>query len=145
MKPLSYSDFCRPSSKKSSKYGNQPTEIELDGRIYRFRSKAEARYAAYLQWLKDTGNIKAWDYEFEYFGWTNQRGNKVQYCPDFRTLRDSESDWEYWEVKGYLDARSKAKLKGFSKHFPYLKLTVIDSAWFKRNTKKLKGLVPGWV
>lgn len=136
-----------------SKYGNEPISCEIDGKPYKFKSKAEWRYSLYLEFLRKNGDILEWYYEPQVFSWLNQRGNTVEYKPDFKVIEKTGKDpsgliecrRSYHEVKGFMDARSKAKLKGFAKHYPTEKLVLIDSAWFKRNTKKLKGLVPGWV
>lgn len=137
----------------SSKYGNQPVTCEIKGIEYRFRSRMEYKYACYLEFLRLNGDILEWLYEPEVFGWRNLRGNLVEYRPDFKVLEKIGTDpsgliecrRSYHEVKGYLDTRSKAKLKGFSKHYPNEKLVLIDSKWFRSNTKKLKGLVKGWI
>jgi len=135
-----------------SKYGNEPQTVEIEGQLYKFKSRAEMRYSLYLEFLRKNGDILEWSYEPETFAWANKAGNRVLYKPDFKVLEkigrspcgmiEARRSWH--EVKGFMDARSKAKLKGFAKHFPDEKLVLVDSGWFKRNTKKLKGLVPGW-
>ncbi len=69
-----------------SKYGNQIVHCEIDGVAYRFKSKAEYRYACYLQFLKANGDIISWQYEPEAFRWLNQKGNWVVYRPDFKVI-----------------------------------------------------------
>lgn len=126
------------------KLNNVRTKLELGGFHYSFKSKAEARFAAYLDWLLGLGELSSWSYEPREFWFPGIKRGAVSYKPDFLAVdRSGVATW--YEVKGYMDARSKTKLKRFSKHFPDEKLIVIDSAWFKRNSKKLKGLVPNWV
>lgn len=113
----------------------------------------EYRYACYLEWLRKNGDILQWLYEPEIFTWTNSRGTRIKYKPDFKVLEfigkspcgliEARRHWV--EVKGYMDSRSKAKIKGFERWYPEEKLILVDSMWFKRNTRKLKGLVPEWI
>lgn len=135
-----------------SKYGNTIVHCEIDGQPYRFKSRMEYRFALYLEWLRQNGDIMWWSYEPQTFEWTNQKGNKVQYRPDFKVLEKTgvapcgmiECKRMWYEIKGYMTAAAKSKLKGFEKHYPNEKLVLIDAPWFIKNAKKLKGLVPGW-
>lgn len=125
------------------KRNNIPCHYEIDGELYYFKSKAEARYAHYLQWLKSIGEITEWLYEPETFWFKGIKRGCVSYKPDFKVIE--RSGYHRWvEVKGYMDARSKTKLARFSKYFPDEYLTVIDSKWFNMNSRLLKGIVPGW-
>lgn len=117
---------------------------EIDGELFFFKSNSEFRYACYLEWLKKTGNITEWLYEPETFWFLEIKRGVRSYKPDFKVIERSSS--HYWvEVKGYMDARSKTKLARFSKYYPQERLELVDSKWFSRNSKKLKGLVPGWI
>lgn len=111
-----------------------------------FRSRAEYRYACYLEWLKNQGAIVSWQHEPKTF-WFNAAGanlcrGTVSYKPDFLVVEKNAHHWV--EVKGYMDAASKTKIKRFQKYFPEEKLIVIDTKWFQRNSGKLKNLIPGW-
>ena len=104
-------------------------------KIY-LRSAWEAKYASYLQALKTRKVIQDWDYEPETFWFEGIKRGCVSYKPDFRVVDDDGSI--FWvEVKGYMDAKSKTKIKRFKKYFPDQKLVVIDSDWFRKNSKKL--------
>lgn len=136
-----------------SKYGNEHIACDIGGVRYNFKSKSEYRYACYLEFLRLNGDILEWLYEPQEFTWQNQAGNKVKYKPDFKVVEkigvapsgmiEARRSWH--EVKGYMDKRSKAKLKGFAKHYPDEKLILVDAPWFRRNSPKLKGLVKGWI
>lgn len=116
---------------------------EIDGELFYFRSKAEWRYALYLEWLKKTKSITEWMYEPETFWFLEIKRGVRSYLPDFKVIERSGS--HYWvEVKGYMDARSKTKLDRFKRYFPDERLELVDGNWFRRNNSKLKGLVPGW-
>lgn len=117
--------------------------VTIDGKRFYSRSKAEVRYANYLQWLKSIGAIVDWQYEPKTFWFESIKSGVVSYKPDFLVVERNAHHWV--EVKGYMDARSKTKIKRFKKYFPKERLEVVDEKWFRRNSKKLKGLVPGWV
>ena len=112
-----------------------------DSRKY-YRSKAEYRYACYLQWLKQQGAIVSWSHEPKTFWFEGIRRGTVSYKPDFLVVERNSHHWV--EVKGYMDARSKTKINRFKRYFPEEQLIVIDSKWYKRNSGKLKNLIPGW-
>lgn len=102
-----------------------------DKRIY-LRSSWELKYARYLQFLKERGVIADWLYEPETF-WFNEIKRGVRsYLPDFKVIRLDGT--HYWaEVKGYMDAKSKTKIKRFNKYYPNEELRIIDSKWFKES------------
>jgi hypothetical protein len=118
---------------------------EIGGRRFYFRSKAEVRFAAYLEWLRINGNVISWQYEPRVFEFPIRHGT-TRYTPDFLcTVGKPGVTWDTWyEVKGYMDSRSATKIKRFKKYFPNENLIVIDKKWFIRNSPKLKGLVPNW-
>lgn len=128
------------------KLNNIRCKCEINGKFYSFKSRMESRYAHYLEWLRINDGIQHWQYEPKTF-WFNAAGanlkrGTVSYKPDFLVFEAGGATW--YEVKGYMDSRSLTKIKRFNKYFPEEKLIVIDSKWFSRNYKKLKGLVPGW-
>lgn len=67
----------------------------------------------------------------------------VSYLPDFLVLENDGKSY-YVEVKGYMDAKSKTKIKRFAKYYPKERLIVIDSKWFKRNNPMMRKLIKGW-
>lgn len=117
--------------------------VEIGGKRFYSRSRAEKRFACYLEFLKKNGSIREWEYEpFEFWFLAEPRGVR-SYLPDFKV---TELDGTHWwaEVKGYMDPKSKTKIKRFAKYYPEETLRVIDSKWISQNGKKLKGLVEGW-
>lgn len=108
-----------------------------------FRSLWEANYAFYLQWLQDRRDIILWEHEPETFWFENIKRGVRSYLPDFRILNNDGST-HYVEVKGYWDAKSITKVRRFNKYYPDHKLILIDSAWFRKNGKKMKLIIPGW-
>ncbi len=97
-------------------------------RIY-FRSKWEYVYAKYLQWQLKAGIIARWEYEPETFWFEAIKRGVRSYRPDFAVYLASGK--RYWvEVKGYMDAKSKTKIKRFNKYFPEERLIVVEKTWF---------------
>jgi hypothetical protein len=107
------------------------------------RSKWEAQYGFYLLWLKSHGIIRDFEHEPKTFWFKDIKRGTVSYLPDYRVTNPDGSQ-EYHEVKGWMSPKDGTKLKRMKKYFPGIKLIVIDAEWFKRNRKKLSGLVPGW-
>lgn len=81
-----------------------------------FRSSWEANYARYLNRALEQGDIVKWEYEPRHFVFPVKRGNKA-YLPDFRVWI-TKDEYEWHEVKGYMDSASRIKLRRFALHFP---------------------------
>jgi len=101
-----------------------------DRNIY-FRSNWEYRYALYLQFLKEQGVIQEWEHEPKTFWFELIKRGVRSYLPDFKIIKDDGT--HYWvEVKGYMDSKSKTKLKRFKKYYPEEQLFLADESWFKK-------------
>lgn len=111
-------------------------------RVY-FRSRWEFNYAVYLQWMLERGEITKWEHEPKTFWFEKIRRGCRSYLPDFRVTYPSGSV-EYHEVKGWMDARSKTKLKRMAKYHPDVVLVVIRESWFKVAEKGFACLLPLW-
>ena len=115
-----------------------------------YRSRWERNYARYLEWLKQQGEIRCWKYEPKTFWFkpNKELGLKgitcgvTNYTPDFRVVEKS-GDVEYREVKGWLDPKSKTKLRRMAQYFPDIKIVVIGKDSIKAVTKWAR-LIPGW-
>ena len=116
---------------------------EIGGKKKFFRSRWEANYARYLQGLKERGEIVDWEHEPEVFWFKNIKRGVVSYLPDFRVDRPDGSR-EYHEVKGWMDARSKTKLKRMAKYHPQVKLVVVGAKPYKALEKQAGAAIPGW-
>lgn len=99
-----------------------------------FRSKWEANYALYLEWLKKQGEIQDWEYEPMWYEFPIKHG-ATRYLPDFAVTLKNGS--ELHEVKGRLTGRAKTQLKRMAKFYPHIKLIVIDQVFMKDLTKKM--------
>jgi len=116
---------------------------EIGGRRIYARSRWEANYARYLEWLKVNGQIKEWEHEPETFWFVGIRRGCCSYLPDFKVTENNGSSG-FHEVKGWFDARSKTKIKRMAKYHPTVSLRIIAAPWFKENGRKLSGIIPGW-
>jgi len=105
------------------------------GTMY-FRSKWEANYALYLDFLVKQGEIKDWEYEADVIMFEEIKLGTRSYRPDFKVFNHNGS-FEYHEVKGYMDSKSKTKLKRMAKYYPEIRLLLIDSACYRDIQKKL--------
>ena len=107
------------------------------------RSAWEANYARYLQWLKENDAIADWEYEPKVFEFTAIKRGTRSYTPDSKvTNLDGSVEWH--EVKGWMDAKSKTRIKRFRKYFPEEKLVIIDEDFYRAIRNQCKYLVPNW-
>lgn len=135
---------------------------EIGGKRNYFKSRWEANYAYYLQWLKDRGDILDWEYEPDTF-WFEKKNKKGEviggikrgtnnYKPDFKVTHKKEvsypdgrkSNIEYIEVKGYMDAQSATKLNRMRIYHKEILIRLVDSKWFSQNNKVFRNIIPGW-
>lgn len=101
-----------------------------------FRSRYEANYARFLNFAKEP-----WTYEKKTFWFLNIKRGVRSYTPDFFLPNKNE----FHEVKGWMDAKSKTKLKRMAKYYPEIKIVIVDGLWFKAANKRgLCRIVPGW-
>ena len=116
---------------------------EFGGKKKYYRSRWESNYGRYLQWLKENGEIKDWEHESDVFWFKGIKRGCMSYKPDFKVI-ENNNEIVYHEVKGWMDDRSKTKIKRMAIYYPNVKLIVIDSNLYKKMSKKLKFLIPGW-
>jgi hypothetical protein len=107
-----------------------------------FRSGWESNYACYLEWLRMKKEIKSWRHESKTFWFENIRRGVRSYLPDFE-ITNNDGGVEYHEVKGYMDNRSKTKIKRMAKYYPETKLIVICKKEYTA-IKKWSRLIDGW-
>ena len=115
----------------------------IGGKKNFYRSRWEYRYALYLEFMKNYNYIVDWEHEPETFWFNKIKRGTNNYKPDFKVQFPS-GNYEYFEVKGYMDAKSKTKIKRMSKYHPDIVLRVVDGQWFKENGPKLKKLIRNW-
>lgn len=116
----------------------------IGGQRCYFRSKSEANAARYLQWLKDRGLLDGWQHEPEPFWFDGIKRGVRSYLPDFVVYPARMPSRYYVEVKGYLDAKSKTKLKRMAKYHPDVKLELWDAKRMAGLTRTVGPLIEGW-
>ena len=120
---------------RQGKFGNiKRGYYNINGVEYFFRSKWEANYALYLNFLIAEGKIKKWEYEKKVFVFDAIKFGIRSYRPDFG-IYNIDDTIEYHEIKGYMDAKSKTKLKRIKKYYPDIKIVLIDSKYMKSLNK----------
>jgi hypothetical protein len=117
--------------------------FEIDGKRMYLKSNWERRYALYLSLMLKYKHITDYWYEPETFYFKGIKRGTTNYKPDWKVLFPS-GNFEFIEVKGYLDAKSATKIKRMAKYFPELKLRVVDATWFKTNALMLKKVLKNW-
>jgi hypothetical protein len=106
--------------------------VELGDRRFFARSKWEAYYGFYLEWLRTNGHIKDWKYEAKRFTFKGIQRGTISYLPDFE-VTENDGQKVYHEVKGWMDAKSATRLKRMKKYHPEIKLELVMGDWFSKN------------
>lgn len=107
------------------------------------RSKWEYNYACFLDFLIKHGEIERWEHEPDTFWFEQIRRGVRSYLPDFKVY-NKDGSVEYHEVKGYMDRKSKTKLKRMKKYYPEVKMVLIDQKRYKA-IKKIASLINNWI
>lgn len=116
---------------------------EIGGIRKYYRSRWEANYARYLQWLKERGEILSWAHEPKTFWFDGVKRGTVSYLPDFCVVEKNGSE-VYHEVKGWMDKRSVTKLKRMKKYHPNVKLVLIEAKEYKSISATVSKLIMDW-
>jgi hypothetical protein len=116
---------------------------EIGGTRKFYRSRWEANYARYLEWMKKQGQIKSWEHEPKTFWFEGIKRGCLSYLPDFRVI-DFYGNETYHEVKGWMDDRSKTKIKRMAKYHPDVILIVIEAKQYKAIEKSATKFIQGW-
>lgn len=114
----------------------------IGGKAIYARSRWESNIAAYLQFLKDQGEITDWEHEPETFWFNGIKRGVCSYLPDFRVTDKNGS--HFIEVKGWMDPKSKTKLKRMAKYHPDVKIVLVDKPYYEDIKRKLSKIIPGW-
>lgn len=142
-------------SKRASINGRNTSPINREGASWKagwrdiggyrkyYRSRWEANYARYLEFLKEHGEIQEWHHEPTTFWFDGIKRGCMSYLPDFEVI-EKNGDVVYHEIKGWMDDRSKTKIKRMAKYHPDVKLFVIDAKSYRVLEKKAKEFVSGW-
>ena len=116
---------------------------EIGGYRKYYRSRWEANYARYLQWLKERGEIRDWKHEPETFWFEAIKRGVRSYLPDFRVWENNGAT-PLHEVKGWMDDRSKTTLKRMAKYHPGEKIVVIREKDYNAIARTVGPMIAGW-
>jgi len=108
-----------------------------------YRSKWEANYARYLEWLKSNNQIKDWKHEPTTFWFEDIKRGVVSYLPDF-LVTELNGNQSYHEVKGWMDPKSKTKLKRMAKYYPHIKIVLIQKKEYESIKKTMSSIILDW-
>lgn len=103
---------------------------EIGGQRFYARSSWEVQYAHILEKRKSLGIIKSWEHEPDTFWFEKIKTGTRCYIPDFKIVW-ADGSIEYHEIKGWMDDRSKTKIKRMRIYHPHIKLIVIDAKAYK--------------
>jgi hypothetical protein len=109
-----------------------------------FRSAWEANYARYLNRLMKMKIVERWEFEPETFWFENIKRGVRSYKPDFKVWYMREQKPVYVEVKGWMDAKSKTKIRRFAKYYPQHKLEVVDEKAYKHIKSEWSSAIKDW-
>ena len=116
---------------------------EIGGKRNYYRSRWEANYARYLEWLKKNGQILDWKHEPETFWFEAIKRGVRSYKPDFRVWElDGQS--KLHEVKGWMDLRSKTTLKRMAKYHPTETVIIIREKQYNEIARKIGSMICDW-
>lgn len=115
----------------------------IGGKKNYYRSRWEANYARYLQWLMERGDIQNWEHEPKTYWFENIKRGVRSYLPDFG-VTENNGKYMLHEVKGWMDPRSKTKLKRMAKYYPELEIILIDKTGYTSMSKMCSRLIEGW-
>lgn len=102
-------------------FKNQPVnDMRIGMKFYNFKSKFEANWALYLQFLKEQGKIFNWDYENRTFEFPHESSSQrfQQYTPDFVIWEKERGKPYYQECKGYYTGRDTTRFRRLLRHYP---------------------------
>lgn len=116
---------------------------EIGGKRKYYRSRWEANYARYLQFLLEKGQIKNWEHENKTFWFEGIKRGCVSYLPDFE-VTENNGFRVYHEVKGWMDSKSKTKLNRMRIYHPTVPLVVIGRKTYNEIERKIAPLIPEW-
>jgi hypothetical protein len=108
-----------------------------------YRSRWEANYARYLQWMKERGYITDWKHEPETFWFEAIKRGVRSYLPDFRVWEKDGSS-RLHEVKGWMDSRSKTTLRRMAKYHPDQTIVLVDAKKYRAIARKVGSMIKGW-
>lgn len=106
------------------------------------RSAWELNYSHYLNALVNRKQILDWQYEVDTFWFDKIKRGTTSYKPDFKVFL-LDGTFEYHEVKGYMDSKSKTKLNRMRIYFPDVKIKLITKKEYYK-IAEFSAVIPNW-
>lgn len=100
-----------------------------------FRSTMEANWARYLTW-----SGREWQYEPTTFWFGGIKRGVVSYTPDFFLPQEAQ----FIETKGWMDSKSKTKLRRMKKYHPLIKIEVVDWKRYMTVSRTMASVITDW-
>jgi hypothetical protein len=91
----------------------------------------------------DQGDILGWEFESDTFEFVGIKRGTRFYTPDFKVFA-LDGSWKYQEIKGWMDKKSKTKLRRMSKYYPQVIIEIIDAATYQAVARELRDVIPTW-
>jgi len=146
-----YKQIC--SNRMMNRKANKPEENPYSrcsggkrsdlGNVY-FRSSWEANYARYLNFLVKHNKISKWEYESDTFIFHEKKRGIRSYKPDFKIWENESSEPYFVEIKGWMDDKSKTKLKYMTKYYPEIKVIIVGESEYKSIRDSVRKMIPEW-
>lgn len=118
------------------------------------RSSWEANMCRLLNFMVAEKMIDRWEYEPKTFwfvpGLVDPRRGRgvirgcVSYKPDFHVWERGAGAPVWWELKGFMDSKSKTKLQRMKKYYPAETVILIDAAEYRRLIGIGKAVCESW-
>lgn len=108
-----------------------------------FRSRWEANWARYLNWLQAIGEIQGWEYEVDTFEFAGIKRGTRFYTPDFK-VTNKDGSIVYHEIKGWMDKRSQVRMRRMKKYHPEVVIEIIDETQYRAVASKVARVIAGW-
>lgn len=105
----------------------------------KFRSSYEANYARFLNREMELGRVESWSYEPDVFRFHGYDEGPHDYTPDFG-VRYTGGAFEYHEIKGFMNGRSKKRLRRMKQQYPDVRIRLVDEDWFNRAKSSHDGI-----
>lgn len=144
MTRISVKTFKKLQKKTSTRPKTRQGYYDINGNSFFFRSLWEANYALYLDFLVKQKQIKSWEYEVDTFWFDKIKRGVRSYKPDFKVYL-TDDKFEYHEVKGWMDSKSKTKLNRMRIYYPKVVVKVIDKKVYYELKRKLGCLLKFFV
>ncbi len=112
---------------------------QIGGKIISYRSAWERNWCIYLEWQKQQGMIKEWEYEPQRYYFIDNTVNPPRalgngYLPDFKVIRN-DGTFYLEEIKGY--KQGKIKIKRMKKYHPKIEINLVEAKEYFETKAKI--------